>query len=1270
MSVVTEEGDASLADAIAQAIQSGSDELSRLEAVVDQANARLLNAGNALSAVSTTETKRSSDGFFTLLEGVVGDLKDRLNERRSAGSTFNLVFFGRTGTGKSTLLSALGGLDGELVSDGRSDFTTEVRALDWNSCCLFDTPGINGWGRTQTRADLENTARQAVQVADVVLLCFDSQGPQASEFERVADWVRAYGKPAIAVLNMRNPLWRHPSRAPKMAHRTQLAATARQHADTITSELEAIGLPGVPVVALHSKRALSARATIPFVGKAAAELELDRATFGVDYLERWSNLPLLEELISACILEGAGDLRLVALREGFRAKLRELADEVDRVTNHEMQRAEVFEGTISTWLSNLGYPAPPSTGTDPLRQLEAARGEPFTAPVLGQLESHARHLLKSRLYRLRKRSLREAATLILDAFDDNRTVKDNEFESVVFDDLALKSTLNSVAEKANELLSTNLGIAARDAQIDIDLIERTAAAINGKAGRGHRLGADFLRGLGLLSGAASAALGILAITNFWNPVGWVAGIIVVGTGVLSAITSFFGRRARKGAESRRVAARASAVAAARAMVNSYYDSCEAQQLSQLLAACRESAAPELGALVRDALHRRVGCMTLRAEAGWLRDQSNEQPTSVAAADVIRRAADRVIRRPRGWDPPSLDALLLGEDWLLSEDGESTPDQLTEQDRERHERVAAHDRSHFIAFLRDDSLLCQTDKVAAWIDRALSTSTMDAGERANLDAARGLLNEAPRVVVLGDYSSGKSSLIKRLLADSGGTTPPGLHVAGGAATDTANPYPFGSLILVDAPGLQSGLPGHDQAAIGASKDAALLIVVLHVNLLIGDSTLLERLLLGDELSVGKAARTVYVIGRSDEVGSDPQRASREFLGRTRKKVEELRSILRSRGIDAEQAIVLPLSADPYGLVGDRNPVTAADYSTAARLWDGVTALADPLLTVEDDVLVGLSATAALDRGRSAVLSIVRRLRDELGDADQAASISARLDQLTETSRAELRLLTHSTERRIRSVVEDHAAEMLEEAVGAPPSEVSSVSKRLQSWWDDPRLESALQSQQAIIERDLNDWWSRHASELDRELRRVDFIIDRSDLPNSQGDAAAAVGAGIGVAAGVVRGAHGVGKVLGNRDAVYAIGKALQFKFKPWGAVKLGAKVGKAAAILGVVAVAFDIVEFVNDQVQQERRERARNSAADHVRSTAEVVIDDLLSDPDGPINYLRQCETQLLDELSRLRSETARQQEHARTILECIDELDVLQAAGAELALGQSERIRT
>ncbi|GAA1510994.1 putative GTPase [Agromyces terreus] len=1266
MSANAEEESPDLSEAIAHAIQSGSDELARLEGIVDEASSRLLGAWNALS-FSTPSATKTGDGFFTLLDGVVGDLKDRLAERRGAGSTFNLVFFGRTGAGKSTLLSALGGLDGELVSDGRSDFTTDVRSLDWNGCRLYDTPGINGWGRTQSRTSLENTAREAVQVADIVLLCFDSQGPQASEFAKVADWVRAYGKPAIAVLNMRNTLWRHPARTPKIGHRTQLSATARQHTDTITSELEAIGLPGVPVVALNSSRALMARAKLPFLGTGATELTLNRSAYGIDHLEQWSNLPALEELISACILEGAGDLRLVALREGFRARLLELADEVDRISAHELQRAEVFEATISAWLSNLGYPEPPTSGTDPLRQLEAARGEPFTAPVLGQLEGHVRQLLKSHLYRLRKQSLREAATLILDAFGDNRTVKDNEFESAVLDDRALTSVLNDVASRANEFLSTNLGIAARDAQINIDLIERTTVAVRGSAGRGHRFGANILRGLGLLSGAASAALGILAVTNFWNPAGWVAGLIVVGTGVLSAVTGFFGRKARKAAESRRVTARASAIAAARGVVNSYYDSCESEQLARLLSACRESAAAELDALIRDAHHRRVGCATLRAEAEWLRYQATEQPVANSAADIIRRATDRMITRHRGWDPPSLDALLLGEDWLLPEDGDSTPDQYSDQDRDRYQLVAARDRSQFVSFLRDASLLSQAEEVEAWFDRALSAGALDESERAELVTARTLLREAPHVVALGDYSSGKSSLIKRLLAEAGVTTPSGLHVAGGAATDAASSYPVGSLILVDVPGLQSGRLGHDDAAVEASRNAALLIVVLHVNLLIGDSTPLERMLLGDEWRIGKAARTVYVIGRSDEVGSDPQHASREFLGRTRRKVEELRSILRSKGISAEQAIVLPLSADPYGLVGDRNPVTATDYPSEARLWDGVAALAGPLLTIEAETRAGLSAAAALDRGRSSVMSIVHRLRAQVAETEQAVAIAMRLGQLAETSLAELRLLTRSTERRIRSAVEEHAREMVEEAVGAAPSEVTSVTKRLQTWWDDPRLESALHSQQSIIERDLDDWWRRHSSELDRELRRIDFTIDPSGLPVADDGRGAAFGEGIGAAARVVHGAHQVGRALGNRDAVYAIGKAMQFKFKPWGAVKLGAKVGKAAAILGVVAVAFDIVEFVNDQVQQERRERARTTAAEHVRSTAEVVIDDLLADPDGPINYLRQCDAQFMDELARLRSETALQREHAHALAQSINQLDLLQAAGAELAVGKKER---
>ena len=1260
----------SLADAVADAVQSGADELARLEGLVAEAESRLRNAWQVLST-GRREESRDDDGFFALLDSVVGDLKDRLSESHRVSSTFNIVFFGRTGAGKSTLLSALGGLNGELVSsDGRSDFTTDVRALDWHGCRLYDTPGINGWGRTRSRPDLEKSAREAVQVADVVLLCFDSQGPQASEFGKVAEWVRAYGKPAIGVFNMRNVKWRHPARESTAALRKGLSQTVQQHADTIASELDAIGLPGVPIVAINAKRGLFARASVPFVGPAAGELEHERAVYGLEYLDRWSNLPVLEQLMSACILEGAGDLKLAALREGFQVRLRELADEVDLVAEEQQQRGAVIERTVAAWLDNLGYPEPAAMGTDLLRQLEAARGEPFTAPVLGRLEGHGRHLLRSHLYPHRTKSLRAAETLILDAFGDERAVEGAEFEEQVFDTRALNKSIALVARQAGEFLSANLGLAGADARIELELIDRLAPSIRGHAGRGLRWGANVLRALGLLGSAASAALGVLALTNFWNPAGWVAAVVLVGTGAVSAILNFFGRRARKGAEQRRVTARARAVAEARATVNSYYDECETQQLVRILAKSWESATPRLDDLLKDALRTRVGYATVTSEARWLRSQADAQPPSPSSSDVIRLAAERVLAQASGGDPQNLNALLLGEDWILSTTQEKAADRFSELDREWHVSAADKNRSEFAAYLRQGHLPMDSERIGRWLKRASRVALLDQRARAELESAGILLDTPPNVVVLGDYSSGKTSLIKRLLADAGAETPTGLSVAAGRATNAVGHYPYGPLVLVDAPGFQSGQDDHDAVALNAAQDAAIVIVVLHVNLLIGETSRLERLLLGDEVRVGKAARTVYVIGRIDEVGTDPQSTAREFLGRRQRKVEELLSILESRGLVVEPSRVLPLSADPYALVGDRTPVVRADYAAANRIWDGISTLSEPLLALEGDLLVRHSAGAALDRGRSALLSARRRLVLDRADIQDALAASERLEQLMETSLAELRLLMHSIERRIGRAVDDHANEVLAEALGSGPAEVAPMSKRLRTWWNDPRLDSAIQALQGSVDRDLTDWWTRHASELDRELRRVEFAMNRDELPKPGNEVGDAVGAGLGVAAGIVRGAHGIGKALGNRDAVYAIGKALGAKFKPWGAVKLGAKVGKAAAVLGVVAVAFDIAEFVNDNIQQEKREQARKVAVEHVRATVDTVVSDLLTQVGGPIEYGKQSEKDIIDQLTQLREESELQHQSLLEISHGLEELILLQDAGAVLAEAHLERVMT
>lgn len=1258
-----------LTAAVAEAVQIGLAELDRLDAVVSEATARFEAARDELSPRGRFGNRRE-DGFAKLLDGVATDLKDGLAKSRGSVSTFNIAFFGRTGAGKSTLLSALGGLRGDLVSDGRSDFTTEVQPLDWQGCCLYDTPGINGWGRTRSRAELEETARKAVEVADVVLLCFDSQSQQASEFRKVANWVRDYRKPVLAVLNVRNAVWRHPARVVARAQRSGLSRTARQHADNIASELEAIGLTGVPIVAIQSKRALFARASTPFVGPAANELEAERSAYGREYLDRWSNLPVLEQLIAVCIAEGAADLRVSALREGLQTGLRQWADEVDRAAVEQQARGLAVERVVADWLTVLGYPEeswrdtlPKSrAGEDLLAELEKARGEPFGASVSGRLGGHVRHLLKSHVYPLRGKALRAAEEMIIDAFDTNRSVSDSEFERRVYDVSSIAKTISSVASQAGDFVTDSLKLSGLNAQIDVAEIDRAAAEVRGDTGAVRRHMATALRTNGLLAGSAGAVLGIIALTNFWNPAGWVAAVVLVGLGLVSTALGFFAKRTSTSAEGKRVVARAAAVAAARSAVHAYFDRCETEQLQKILSAARTLATPRLEELLKDAIHTRRGCRSLIEEARWLRGQADRQPPATSPGEVVQRATQQVHLLSTAAATAGTSALLLGEDWIVDESEGEASVTTSAENREILLRAAREDRSAFSEYVAETASRTAPPDVADWISTVATSPHLDDEGRIDAQAAEALMTERPVVAVMGDYSAGKTSLIKRLLAEIGAPTPPDLHVAAGPATAATQSYKFGSLELVDVPGFQSGHSANDEQAAKAARSAALAIVVLHVNLLIGDTAGLDRLLRGDDQVVGMPTRSIFVIGRVDEAGADPRISARDFIVRRKRKTEELLTILRSRGITADPSQVLALAADPNGLVGDRAPVTREDYPSEARDWDGVATLCGPLLTLGSSELLHLGAAAALDRMRSGLVAVSCRLVSEIEDLGAATELGARMERLVDASLAELRLIVLSIKGRTRRVVDDHANEVMAEALGARSKQIDAMSHRLATWWEDPRLGSALEVLYEEVSRELDEWSRRHASEYGRELKRFEY---ESTAPTKNGRDALA--GGVHAAAVGAKHVGAVVKAVGNRDAVYAIVKAFGGKFKPWGAVKLGAKVAKAGAVLGVVAVGFDVVDWAMDARRESRREEARKSAVELIRATTDKVVGQILDDEDGPMQYAREQESNFASHLRQLVLQREDQEqamvdaEHRRNgIME-------LQAAGERLAGTSTER---
>lgn len=861
-----------LANAIADSVAAGLRELETLRSHVVEAGEALLAATVRLTG--SAGDSEEDNAFALLMSNAAEALERRIDASREVVETFNIAFFGRTGAGKSTLMSALGGLNGARVSPGPSDWTTEVEDIKWNGCRLYDTPGTGGWGRTRSRAELEENARRAVEFADVVILCFDTQGQQQAEFELVADWVRAYGKPAIAVLNFRNSRWRHPAKTHDVESRRALSDTVRQHVDNINGELAAIGLPGVPVVALNSKRALTARAGLPYRGPSPPDFEGERSKFGVPYLDEWSNLRVLEDLIAACLSIGGTDLRLASLREGTRSALQDWSAGLQRFGSVARDRAEVTERAIGQMLDVLGYPDAElrmaHLGDEPngdlLTILEQLREEPFDAQVTGRLGAHGRHLLRAHLGAERKKALRRAEDLIMDAFDSKKTVDAKKFDKRVFDRDNVAAAVAAVARKVDSFLNDQLQLAGQDAVEDLRVLEQRSVQVKGSAGSATRVVGTILRTSGVAAGGAGAVLAFVATTNFWNPAGWTAALVLGGLSVVSAFTGWLGKKARKRAEKQRVRARAKAIGSARSGVSSQFDLWETEQLDTFVDAAWGQASSLMRDLLQRGLEDRHGILEVNDLARSLAERATAIPGAPRPEGVIARAVDLVVASAS--DPDATEAdVLLGESWIQHQSDAAQRVFLTKTERSAFRRKAEEDSARLRQLLAGMSREPQPATARAWLLR-VSQSGVVGPDDVSPPSPDGS-GSRPPLVMIGDYDSGKTSLAKRLLAEAGQPVPASLAVRGNPTTTATSEHELGRFVLVDTPGFQGGREGHDDVALAAAVDAAVVVVVVHINLLLGDTSLLAEILQGSSRVAGKAARCVFVIGRIDELGVDPE-----------------------------------------------------------------------------------------------------------------------------------------------------------------------------------------------------------------------------------------------------------------------------------------------------------------------------------------------------------------------------------------------------------------
>jgi len=1168
------------------------------------------------------------------LEESCFELNDLFKRQKKVLSNFNIVLFGRTGTGKSSLISAIIEGNGESVSHGESDWTTKVKPSEWHSCQIYDTPGINGWGRTESREDLEEKARKAVEIADFVLVCFDSQSQQADEFKKLANWVQTYQKPIIAILNPRNHLWRQPQRTSYERQRISLSTAVRQHASNIRDELAKIGLPDVPVIALNSKRALFARATLPYKGPDLVSFKKQRETIGCELLEEWSCYPRLEKLLIETISQHAVDFRIGALNDQIRGVFKELFNSLKKINDElEIVINTIESDKIKPLFKLLGYPSKLKSdyrdkfvvkGQDLLSELENLRKGAFQSPLRGDFHQFITQRIETEFGDLRTRSLDAAEECIQSAFDKREAVSAEDMRNISFDDSKIEKTAQKVIDEGIKYLKRKIDIVQRDTVLNLKYHAK-GIGVDGNAGNEAKKGAFALNSGGVLAGAIGA-LGTFAAFNIWNPAGWAAGVaagIALIGGLCAASFKWLGTKLRRKAEKDRLSARRRALANIRKNIHEVYDGIIFELTEHANKNAVNVSTKVLIPLIKHSITLRTvqnQCISLLPEIKNLTKNLADLSEPQKLMLQVQRSIEQELF-PKQSNSSNL--YWLGEDWIKDSTGLKKESVV-----KPNKPTKAYDSSYFDKIFSgikgvfyQISEQVKSGSGEDWLSNAIKSCEGDQVALNVLSELTLILDEdKPRIHLIGDYNAGKSSFIKRLIIDEGASIPENLKIDAKPTTSTPQEYDWNGVKLIDSPGFQSSEISHTEYAMKTFPDASAIIFLFQPNLILGDDTYLKTVLNGDKESglVPKKKRTFFIINRSDELGSDPEYAPKSFKTLIDRKKDELSSALKSKGVSVDRNQIFCMASDPYGLVGDRSDVNSSEFDPY-RSWDGINYFVESFRD---------SRRKTLNNGvdRSILEGGIARLR--WLEVDQESTLEKLSEKEVALSRLELqvkdivsdgRRIGAKQETKLNRLISEQAYAFKEDILAEQDQkQIELKAERFEEWWKDEALQVEINQWAKETSQTLNAWLEQSFEAINRRMNSAEFRETYGEYDEK--------------GPGIKKGSEGknliketvdkIGRTLGGatRDAVYQIGKGLGFKFKPWGAVNLAKNLGKAGAVMAVAGVVFDIVDMVLQEKHLKEREKSRKKIAAFLNDSIPKIVDAVAYGEESDPGIIKQLES--------------------------------------------------
>lgn len=458
------------------------------------------------------------------------------------------------------------------------------------------------------------------------------------------------------------------------------------------------------------------------------------------------------------------------------------------------------------------------------------------------------------------------------------------------------------------------------------------------------------------------------------------------------------------------------------------------------------------------------------------------------------------------------------------------------------------------------------------------------------------HDKPRMVLTGQYSSGKSTLIKALTDGAAEVI-----IDSAIATDSAETYDWGGLVdLVDTPGVQAGLERHDAVAEAEIAGADLILFTVTVDLF--DDRLIDHLRHVTE-ALKKSPQLIIVLTKSRSMAAAPgvrNDAVRDALGDFADLVpwvecdaktylqglEEADLERAARRVEASnlqevKAAINGIARDRGGLARYRVPLQKiATTAGAAQVY----AAEDPSDVAALTVLA--RQRAALTTRLGLVESALRTIESQFRTAciTAAQELVSTVEATEESAHQDWARVESATEELNIQLARAHSR-LVHEAQVVMESQLADLASEIRE------IEASPYARRLTVPRSFDDA-DRVAADFD--LERIATPIEgprqptreRPDFVRHLKKFHETWGAGDGVKAAVGTPGHRI---------VYGLGKKVGYKFRPYEAVSLANNVGKVARI-GTVALPIAMEAY--DIIREEREEEAR--FADNVRRRNRIV----------------------------------------------------------------------